>query len=452
VVCTLLTAGSLQAAGPIVMQLTPDSSFQSGCFPPCLCPIQLVPGMSGTLTFTLVETNPLFATHDVTADLTVPGEPPRSLKGSGTYRVGGEVLIVQELALELSLDGAVPERFQSGQVPGGGDFPAALDISVSIGQRECFDTVLDLHARPAGPLPGGFVRGDCNADGSLDISDPVSSLLFLFGGGEQPPCADACDANDDGRQDISDPITALGFLFLGGDPLPFPRGACGEDPTADDLGCIAFAPCVSSCEAEIAAIAQEAQIVGSCSAVVRLDYLTRRILDWQLTCGKYARVTEEAARERAGADTGHGGGRMLSAAEPQDLYVFYESPGDFGGASVVSARTGLSLFGGGIVWDGRGDITYPASWRGLASLGSGCRRFEGEIAASGYDLAAGSAELAPADIEAALEVVRTTAVLEGMATSGYVFDAAVILYPRSVGVFDPTTAEWIVVVNGGWLE
>jgi len=28
----------------------------------------------------------------------------------------------------------------------------------------------------------------------------------------------------------------------------------------------------------------------------------------------------------------------------------------------------------------------------------------------------------------------------------------VLRYPRSVGMFDPTTAEWVVIVSGGWLE
>lgn len=35
---------------------------------------------------------------------------------------------------------------------------------------------------------------------------------------------------------------------------------------------------------------------------------------------------------------------------------------------------------------------------------------------------------------------------------GYVFGATVLRYPRTVGAFDPTTAEWIVLLNGGWLE
>jgi len=443
---------SLNAADPIELTLTPDSSYVSGCFPPCLCPIGIREGLSGTLTFRETESNPLFTLFDVEADLIAPGDPPLSLRGSGTYRIGGEVALTEELVLELSSNGQKPEKFQSGVVAEGGEFPGALAISISIGTRECFDTILEIRAkRSEGPKLPAFVRGDCNADGEINISDAISGLVYLFGGGPTPPCIDSCDANDDGRQDLSDAVATLTYLFLGGDPLPPPAGACGADPSADDLACLSYPPCAESCDDEVAAIAAETTLVGSCSAVVRLDFLTRRILAWQLICGKYARPTEDSAREQAKADTGYGSGVMLNPAEPEDAYVFYESPGDFGGASAVSARTGLSLFGGSIVWDGTGDITYPKEWRKPESLGTGCEPWPGDVPARGYDLRGGD-KLPGEDVASALDVVRTTAVFEGMATSGYVFDAVVLLYPRSVGAFNPATAEWIVLVNGGWLE
>ncbi len=83
-----------------------------------------------------------------------------------------------------------------------------------------------------------FQRGDCNADGMLDIGDPIALLGELFIGGTPGPCADACDANDDGAKDIGDPIALLGHLFSGTGPLPSPFGSCGEDPTADALDCV----------------------------------------------------------------------------------------------------------------------------------------------------------------------------------------------------------------------
>lgn len=88
-----------------------------------------------------------------------------------------------------------------------------------------------------------FERGDSNSDGSLDISDAVHILTFLFLGGQFPNCFDASDVNDDDSVDISDPIAALGFLFLGNATPPPPFGHCGLDETNDDLKCLEYTGC-----------------------------------------------------------------------------------------------------------------------------------------------------------------------------------------------------------------
>jgi hypothetical protein len=79
-------------------------------------------------------------------------------------------------------------------------------------------------------------RGDSNTSGSVDISDALSTLGFLFAEGSAPSCPDAADANDDGLVDISDAVRTLNFLFLGTEmiPPPGPMG-CGIDPTPDEL-------------------------------------------------------------------------------------------------------------------------------------------------------------------------------------------------------------------------
>ena len=91
-----------------------------------------------------------------------------------------------------------------------------------------------------------FLRGDCNDDGTVDISDAVFSLGSLFLGDRDPGCDDACDSNDDGTIDISDGIATLGALFLGNGSIPPPGPKdCGVDPTDDALGCTAtISPCL----------------------------------------------------------------------------------------------------------------------------------------------------------------------------------------------------------------
>jgi hypothetical protein len=209
-----------------------------------------------------------------------------------------------------------------------------------------------------------------------------------------------------------------------------------------------------ACASEIAALQKEIYKTPaqSCTAVVRLDHDTLALKGFELICGKYAKVTEAQARATAYTDSGYGqGGKMVNAANPADEYVFYEAPGDFGGCASVSARTGLTVFGASIIWMGTGKITYPKTWRAASQLGSNCPAAGGIPKSQGYDLVQGGA-LQKADVDKAVAVVLKTAVPAAFWKGGYVFDAVVLRYPRSVGAFDPTTAEWIVLVNGGWLE
>jgi hypothetical protein len=85
-----------------------------------------------------------------------------------------------------------------------------------------------------------FERGDFNVDGSVDVSDAVATLNYLFTGGVAPSCMDAADSNDDGQINIADPSATLAALFLGGTPISAPTGGVGIDPTPDELHCEEF--------------------------------------------------------------------------------------------------------------------------------------------------------------------------------------------------------------------
>ena len=83
--------------------------------------------------------------------------------------------------------------------------------------------------------PNAFVRGDSNADGSYDLTDPVFSLFYSFLGGEEPPCQNAADYIADGLvADFTDAIESLRHQFLGGTPPALPFPACGLDPIKCD--------------------------------------------------------------------------------------------------------------------------------------------------------------------------------------------------------------------------
>jgi hypothetical protein len=79
-------------------------------------------------------------------------------------------------------------------------------------------TSLNLHGSPwfihrRGDPVALFVRGNCNSDQRVDISDAVSILLYLFVGARQPPCLDGCDVNGDERIEVSDAVAVLAYLF-----------------------------------------------------------------------------------------------------------------------------------------------------------------------------------------------------------------------------------------------
>lgn len=98
------------------------------------------------------------------------------------------------------------------------------------------------------PVDGsaGFLRGDVNLDGRVDIGDAVRLLGFLFRGGIVLGCRDAADPNDSGSIDLGDPIFELNWLFRAGLAPPAPGPAeCGVDPTDDDLDCVSYPPCAA---------------------------------------------------------------------------------------------------------------------------------------------------------------------------------------------------------------
>ena len=103
-------------------------------------------------------------------------------------------------------------------------------------------------AEGAGPAPvpiPEFLRGDPDDNGSVQLTDGIFILNFLFLGGDSPGCLDTADVDDNGSIQMTDGIYLLNYLFLGGAPPPEPFEACGSDPAdpADKLTCESFDSC-----------------------------------------------------------------------------------------------------------------------------------------------------------------------------------------------------------------
>lgn len=214
----------------------------------------------------------------------------------------------------------------------------------------------------------------------------------------------------------------------------------------------------SACAATIQKLTQElyGAVPGGHTVVVRMDYQTLAFKGFQIIGGKYAKTTLAQARATAQQDTGFGAkAKVLSPDAPKDCFVFYESPGDFGGAAAVSADIGKTVFGAGIVWMGQGKIGVPKTWRPVSQLGIGCNPSpKPSLSPSltrGYDLRTGGA-LPAAEVKKVLAPIWKTAIPGASYQKGYLFRAVVLLYPPTLGAFDPKVAEYVALINGGWLE
>lgn len=93
-------------------------------------------------------------------------------------------------------------------------------------------------------LPRQFLRGDCNADATVNIADVVAMLNYLFAGAADPACFAACDSNSDNVVDLADPVFNLGFSF-GPGPVPAPPyPLCDVDPTPTPaISCVSPLAC-----------------------------------------------------------------------------------------------------------------------------------------------------------------------------------------------------------------
>lgn len=154
-VAMLLTT-STYAQGPVgtVYILDKKSTWQHGCFPPCKCPLGPETPMTGSFVLVSKGFSDWYDHYAVTeVDWTVETVDGKALHltGSGTYMVGGDFALTQQLTLDLSTDGGPPEHFDSGTIMGGG-IPR-IDITVSVNQMYCLDTVIHVSAAPQPLLP-----------------------------------------------------------------------------------------------------------------------------------------------------------------------------------------------------------------------------------------------------------------------------------------------------------
>jgi hypothetical protein len=175
---------------------SPPSQFEWGCFGPCACPVLVQSPLEGSFILRFSGADPLFTYYDVLdVHWKVPGANGSvTITGSGTYRRGGEVAVEEELAVNLSFDGAPPRLFDSGLRRPGAVFPE-IDTRISLHQEYCHDSVLAVDAKPVDPVgvggaqaaPGLLATPNPFADGTaigftMPREGPAELAVFDIGG------------------------------------------------------------------------------------------------------------------------------------------------------------------------------------------------------------------------------------------------------------------------------
>ena len=133
--------------------------------------------------------------------------------------------------------GAGPEVTRTFFTAGTYQATVTLEAAVGPSATETFEvTAFDA------PTPQRFVRGDVNADTAFDISDAFTVFLAVVGE-RTIDCDQSGDIDDNGSLQITDALLLLNFLFELGPPPDAPFPNCGTDATAGGLDCGEYSRC-----------------------------------------------------------------------------------------------------------------------------------------------------------------------------------------------------------------
>jgi hypothetical protein len=132
---------------------------------------------------------------------------------------------------------------------------------------------------------------------------------------------------------------------------------------------------------------------------------------------------------------------QAAAGDSLPIHIDFREPGDFGNLSLYYQPTNDTLFNGGVIWMGKGDITFPHSFtvagnyavRPVAEPMPDTNRFQKIFSVSGLDYS------------------RLWAAIDKLQATSCYLDAGkeigVFLYTPSVGVGNPADWDWFVIMS-----
>jgi hypothetical protein len=195
------TQSATSSIFPIPYDLSPKSHYEEGCFAPCMCPIFFTDGFEGSFSLSFSGFERPFIVYDV-KDIrwSVPALG-KTFTGSGRYLIGWKDVPQQQLQVDLSENGGLPARFDSGLVPVTAPFPV-IDVAVSMHGFYCYDKGLFIKAAPARPVRMSMQVQP--PDVSWDLLPDAPGYDVVFGslnvlrqtGGDFTAATTACLASD----------------------------------------------------------------------------------------------------------------------------------------------------------------------------------------------------------------------------------------------------------------
>ena len=205
-----------------------------------------------------------------------------------------------------------------------------------------------------------------------------------------------------------------------------------------------------ACEAAASSLASS--FVGAtCTVTVRADATTGALHRWSVACGA-AKPTPSEADARA-AYAPHVGAYTkideYTALPPAvDEWLFYRSPGDFGGLGAVSFARGDVVFAADLAWMGPTTVTFPATWRSAAELDAHCAPF---TAPSGRLVSADGGPIDAAKAGLALDAVSRSPLPWAVSRAGHAWvNHLTTRLPSGDGT--GASDEWLLFMNTGLLD
>jgi hypothetical protein len=179
-------------------RLSAQSTWQQGCFAPCVCPASASSPIAGTFWLSPAAFSAEFDTYLISGVqwVVTAGNQQLRISGQGRYFVRRTGEPAQQLQLDLQTEGGEFVRYDSGLVAGAAQLPA-FDLTVAVNGLFCFDTAIRVVAQPAVRAALGRLgkdatwRQDCFGACTCAQGEPaaITGTFLLYQQESNPPYA-----------------------------------------------------------------------------------------------------------------------------------------------------------------------------------------------------------------------------------------------------------------------